>query len=136
MSIGLVRTLTDGCRTTREATKPFPTRTLPCKLNKENAMGNLSGLCMALLLGTVPHTWCSIDLVLPKTRAPTQRQGQSQVLAMSCRRYREQYWPKAENYRGRESLWPPTRGKGTDVAWPGCRKAREQCKGETRDTGG
>lgn len=73
--MGPVRTLTDGCRTARQSTKPFPARTLPCKLNKENTVGDTSGLCLALLLGTVPQThalyaWCSMKLGFPLQDKP------------------------------------------------------------------
>lgn len=38
----------------------------------------------------------------------------------------EQAWPKAKNYRRRESWWPPSGGKGTNIALPGCGKARDK----------
>lgn len=67
--MGPVRTLTDGCRVAHQATKPFPTRTLSCKLNKENAMGDPSSPFLAFLLGIVPkilalQIWCSPKLGL------------------------------------------------------------------------
>lgn len=70
--MGPVRTLTDSCRVACQATKPFPTRTLPCKLKKENAMADPSSCFLAFLLGTVPKILALQIWVFLKTRAPTE----------------------------------------------------------------